>query len=156
MASIAFFVPGIPKPGGSKTAYRDKRTGRINIVDACVGNKDWRATVSLAAAEAMNKAGLAPFLGPLFARFVFFMPRPKDHYRKDGAIRESYLSQQHTCKPDITKLVRAAEDACTGIVWHDDSLIVGHEADKRYVAPNESPGLQCYCVEIVIDDEGGA
>lgn len=35
-------------------------------------------------------------------------------------------------KPDATKLVRAVEDALTGICWRDDAQIVNQDVRKRY------------------------
>jgi hypothetical protein len=42
--------------------------------------------------------------------------------------------QVPTPKPDLTKMVRAAEDAMAGIVWKDDSQVCGQITTKDYAA----------------------
>jgi Holliday junction resolvase RusA-like endonuclease len=37
-----------------------------------------------------------------------------------------------TVKPDLTKLLRAVEDALTGVVWRDDSQIIHQVVNKEY------------------------
>ena len=69
--------------------------------------------------------------GALTVEFVFFVPRPKGHKRKDGTIRDT-APQFPTTKPDALKLARSTEDALTGIVWHDDAQTADIVARKRY------------------------
>jgi Holliday junction resolvase RusA-like endonuclease len=132
--SISFFVPGVPKPGGSKTAFYNKKLGRAMIVDACKGNKDWKTAVKFAAAEAMQGEEL--FAGPVEVRMQFFMPRIKAHYTPKGALRPA-APLYHTGKPDVLKLARSTEDAMTGVVWRDDSSNVAVRFEKYY---DEKPG----------------
>jgi len=128
---ISFFVPGIPRPGGSKTAFFNKKLGRAMIVDACKGNADWRATVRQIGAQAM--AGRDLLRAPLALRIDFCMPRPKAHYRKDGTLKPN-APAVHSTRPDATKLTRAVEDALTGVVWTDDALVWHQEICKFYRA----------------------
>jgi len=128
--SVSFFVPGIPKPGGSKRAFIPKGWKRAIITEDCKGNKDWRASVAQVASEHIY----APFLKDLKVEFTFYMPRPKSHYNAKGFIKGSFLSTPHTKKPDLTKLIRASEDAMTGIVWHDDSQIIEFPRARKLYA----------------------
>lgn len=126
-----FFVPGIPKPGGSKKAFRHAKTGKIIVTDSCKGNKDWRAVVALAATEAFREG---PLTGPLQVEFGFCLLRPKGHFgtgKRAAEIRSSAPTYP-TVKPDTTKLIRSTEDAMTGIVWRDDSQIVIQHGTKVY------------------------
>jgi Holliday junction resolvase RusA-like endonuclease len=133
---IAFHVPSIPKPGGSKRGFVVTPKGggkpRAVITEACKGNADWRASVAHEASIAM--AGAALLRGPLLLSIVFVMPRPKGHYRtgKRSAELRPDAPHYHDKKPDCTKLLRSTEDAMTGIVWGDDSQVAVQNVSKYY------------------------
>ena len=131
-----FRVFGIPKPGGSKRAFMNRKTGRAMIVDTCKDVKAWRDSVVSAYIEAYGKE--QAFDGPLSVKIGFFMPRPKGHYGKRG-IRLS-APEYPTVKPDIIKLTRSTEDALTGFAWRDDCLIVKEELFKLYENGSQKPG----------------
>ena len=49
--------------------------------------------------------------------------------------------QDHVKSPDLSKLLRAVEDAMTHIVFGDDKQIVGFaNSTKRYAGEDELPG----------------
>lgn len=130
---IQFFVPGIPRPGGSKRAFLNKHTGRIIVTEDCKHTKDWRTSVAWAAKENVPE----PLTGPLQVQFTFRLPRPKGHYGS-GKNRNSLKSSSPfwpSVKPDTTKLVRSTEDAMKGIAWIDDSQVVHQTAIKCYGIP---------------------
>lgn len=136
---IRFSVPGAPAPGGSKRAFANPKTGKIVVLDDAKNNRGWRERVSLFAREAMGPA--PPLDGPLAMRLIFVVSRPKGHYgtgRNAAKLRPWAETARPTVKPDVTKLVRAAEDAMTGIVWRDDAQVVMQQAEKRY---GENAGL---------------
>jgi len=145
IASIEFFVEGIPKPGGSKRGFIIRRkSGRqgVSIVDACKKSKDWKALVSTVASRAMSKKGLSPMAGMLLMSVEFYLPRPKSHYvsgKEERGVRDS-APEFHTKKPDLTKLIRSTEDALTGIVWMDDSQVFSQYAMKFYAGRH---GTRC-------------
>jgi Holliday junction resolvase RusA-like endonuclease len=128
---IRFFVPGIPKPGGSKTAYTNKKTGKPIVTDSAgKANKDWRAVVALAGSEVFKY----PLNVPVRLEIIFWMPRPKNHYgtgRNAGVLKPNAPSW-HDKIPDGLKLRRTIEDALTGIAWMDDAQIVIGAEEKRY------------------------
>lgn len=130
--AIQFFVPGIPKPGGSKRAFIIG--GRAVLTDASgKKGKDWRGDVRAVAALAYKDE---PLKCPLRLVVVFTMPRPKAHYgtgKRAGVLRDD-APIWHTSKPDATKLLRSLEDALTGILWADDSLIARQSVRKVYGA----------------------
>lgn len=138
MSRVAFHVPGIPAPGGSKKFVGiGKKSGRAIIIDdAGKRNKDWRAAVAWAGKAAMQ--GRALLAGPLQVRFEFVMPRPKGHFGAKGL--KPSAPAWPTVKPDALKLTRSSEDALTGIVWVDDAQIVKETIEKRYAAPGEASG----------------
>ena len=137
---MTFFIPGTPRPGGSKSAFPTK-SGKIAMVDASgKAGRDWRKTAALFARQAMNGE---PYKQPLKVAFYFFMPRPKKHFRVNakGTYLRDTAPRMHSIRPDTTKLIRSVEDALTGIVWEDDALIVEQHASKRY-APEDQVGCR--------------
>lgn len=135
--AVYFFVPGKAAPGGSKTAFGFKRAnGSIGarIIDAGKNNKQWRAVVSLEAKGAMTAP---PLTGPVVARAVFVVARPKSHLNSKGQVKPS-APPFPTTKPDATKLWRAVEDAMTGIVWIDDAQVIHQSVSKVY---GDTPGV---------------
>lgn len=128
-SEFAFFVPGIPKPGGSKRAFVNKHAGRAALVDMSK-NQDWKASVAHEGYAAIG----APLAGPLEVEFHFVLPRPKSHYRTGkhaGELRPD-APYWHTKPADATKLIRSTEDALKGIAWGDDSQIAKQAASKTY------------------------
>ena len=130
---ISFFVPGLPRPGGSKKAFRHAKTGKIMVVDACARNKEWRAVVALAARQAYNDE---PLTGSLVLSINFYLPRPKGHYGsgKNSEVLKPSAPVYPIVPPDLTKLIRSTEDALTGILWADDAQVVIQYAKKYYGA----------------------
>lgn len=147
---VFFFVPGIAAPGGSKKAYLIPGTRRIRVTDDAKGNRAWRSEVAMAAYKAM--VGRKPCCKPLRVSFQFRVPRPRGHYgsgKNAGKVRSSAPAFPGV-RPDLTKLVRAAEDACTGIVWVDDAQICVQTAVKYYASG--MPGLYVTVKEIEISE----
>ncbi len=131
---LSFTVYGKPEPAGSKTPGRSK-TGGMFVRDSNPNAADWKREVKAAAGPAMGSRELAA--GPLRLEAVFYLPRPKGHYgtgRNAGTVRGAAPAYP-IVKPDATKLLRAVEDALTGIVWRDDAQIVEQLVRKRYGSP---------------------
>ncbi len=126
---IEFTVDGIPAPQGSKT-----RT-KWGMREDNPRTKPWRAAVASEAAAAT--IGREPLTGPLELAAIFYFPRPKSHYRTGKHADQLKPSAPDYCatKPDADKLLRAAADAMTGIVYRDDSQLVRVSARKLYGQP---------------------
>ena len=75
-----------------------------------------------------------PLAGPL-TELLFHRPPPARACGKRG-LRPSAPPYPAT-RPDVTKLLRAVEDAATGLLWADDAQIVTQSAAKRY---GDGPG----------------
>ena len=141
---IEFFVPGIPKPGGSKRAFYNKKLKRAMVVDACAKTKDWKASVQAFAITAFQGS---LFRGPVSLSVEFRMPRPKAHYRTGkhaGELRDD-APYWHTTRPDRTKLLRSTEDALKGVLWGDDCQVCAGEVFKVY---SETPGALIRVTEL--------
>lgn len=130
MNSIAFTVPGQPVPQGAIRPVIAK--GRLRGI-----HKDgkrlqpWRDAVSWGAVRARDRQSI-PFPRPkavsLFA--VFRMRRP-----------QRPKAPWPIVAPDLQHLVRAIEDAMSGILYDDDSQIVRLDVRKEYVKVDQAPGV---------------
>lgn len=144
-ALVSFWVPGQPRPAGSKDtgivtrfdAALGKRVPVLNPASGMpktftrdttgAGGKNWRADVRQAAADALAQAHeLAD--GPLAVRITFFIARPKSHY---GTGRNAHVLKATAARfpsqsklADGDKLSRSVHDALTKLVWTDDSRVV--------------------------------
>ena len=153
--TITFTVYGTPRPAGSKRGFINKHSGRICMVDASGENgRMWRQDVAKAALEAMREQAEGQLLdGPLELVLTFHMPRPKSHYRSGGRILKETSPKWHVHKPDATKLIRAVEDAMTGIVWNDDSQVAVQHVVKCYCEERQLCG--CSVVVRQIEEQAG-
>lgn len=123
MSEVRFRVHGVPAPQGSHKAFMPRGARFPIVTDDCARTRPWRAIVALTAAQ-HRPAELMSGALALTARF--YLPRPKSLPR-----RVEYPAR----KPDLSKLVRALEDALTGIIWHDDAQVVLTLATKHYGEP---------------------
>ena len=130
VSEVSFTVYGSAQPAGSKTVGRTG-DGRTFVRDSAKRGQPWRRQVAQVAGEAMNGGGLLE--GPLLLTVRFTVPRPKGHLGARG-LRPSAPAYP-AVRPDVTKLLRAVEDACTGIVWLDDAQVVEQHALKVYGEP---------------------
>jgi Holliday junction resolvase RusA-like endonuclease len=136
---IELRITGTPAPQGSKKAmpiYRGKKgarefTGKVNLLEQTKKTLDpWRAAVTLQARRQYRRP--APLDVPLSVGMVFLIKRPKSVRRPHPSVT-----------PDLSKLLRAVEDALTDAgVWRDDALVIRyHELAKVYTPAGEQPGV---------------
>src|SRR3990167_4594884 len=111
---IDFFVPGVPVQEGNiafGNGHSYHREGdRL---------KTWRESIAVLALEATRRPMLphvmdwAIWTGPVELHLSFtYKVRTKRDY-----------DQPKVTRPDLSKLVRAVEDALTGVLWVDDDQI---------------------------------
>lgn len=151
---LEFFIPGIPAPGGSKTAFVAKRRDGsivmrpgtnqpiVNVTDAGgKANKEWRKVVSWWGKKFMM--GSKPFPCAMKVEFLFFLRRPNDHFiggnRERGTLKPD-APAYHVSPPDALKFARSTEDALTRILWLDDAQNVRISSEKRFAGPNDQTG----------------
>lgn len=132
MTKVEFRVRGIPVPQGSFTARTDGaghafvvRNNRSNLVA-------WRHSISDEARDAMHL--IPAFRVPVAVSLTFDLAKPVSRPKKDRFPDR---------KPDLDKLIRAALDALTGVVFVDDAQVVKIMARKKWADPvyDEGPGL---------------
>lgn len=125
-------IGGKPATAGSKRAFHSKKTGKTWVTDDCTRGKEWRATVRAACVE--QRVATELYQGPLLLFTRFYLARPKSHYRtgKFASFLKDSAPVFPAGKPDTTKLLRAIEDALTGVLWKDDSQVVFQITSKSY------------------------
>jgi Holliday junction resolvase RusA-like endonuclease len=117
-------VIGSPAPQGSK-----RHVGGGRMIESSRHVRPWREAVKSAAVEAMGEQTLR-LDGPLALVVTFLLKRPL----RPKATRPDRV-------PDVSKLVRATEDALTdACVWTDDARVVDLVARKVYAKPGEPCG----------------
>jgi crossover junction endodeoxyribonuclease RusA len=109
---------------------------RVILTDSNAQLKPWRSVVAL---KAQEHAPETPLTGAIYLSLAFFLPVPKSapKRRRLHAIK----------KPDCSKLVRAVEDAFTGILWADDAQVVQISASKQ-LAYDHAPGVSVHVEEL--------
>lgn len=147
--TIEFWVPGTPATAGSKTPvpiYRGKGRYRQQIGTRVLDGqtkeqrekkKAWRRHVQAMAREAMRESGwcLTNENQALALSLLIVRRRPKDHMREGqyaGLVKDWALELRPITQPDATKVLRAAEDALTGVLWNDDAQIVDQHVHRIY------------------------
>jgi Holliday junction resolvase RusA-like endonuclease len=149
---LDIFVPGVPKPAGSKNAvpvfnrhtkqFVTDRNGRpvVQVRDSAgPSGSAWSDTIAGVVGSAWKSP---PIDEPVALVLEFTMPRPKHHFGRRNGV--PYLKPGspvwHTSTPDTTKLVRRAEDALSALgLWRDDCLVVEQYATKVY---GDRPGVR--------------
>lgn len=131
MTAVRFTVYGIPQPAGSKKGFVNPKSGRVIITDDAKNSRPWKNAVADKAVESVNGSGLLE--GPLWLGVDLYFPRPKGHYGARGL--KPSAPPFPAVRPDVTKLLRAIEDALKGIVWRDDAQVVSQVAVKQYGEP---------------------
>lgn len=127
---ITITVYGTPGPQGSKRFVGHSKSGRGIMVESSAKVRPWREAVKWAAMTVREDAGYYPgsgkgrcLAGAVVVEMIFTLPRPKSAMR--GALPSK--------RPDLSKLVRATEDALTDAgAWEDDARIVDCISGKRY------------------------
>lgn len=116
---VSFYVFGEPISQGSLTSFNDAHGNVRTKHSNATRLKPWRQIV---ADVAQRHASMLS--GAVTLRCTFDLPRPK-------SLAKALLPPM-TKRPDLSKLVRAVEDALTSVMYHDDSQVVEIVAKKRY------------------------
>jgi Holliday junction resolvase RusA-like endonuclease len=121
------FVPGEPRPQGSKKAFQ-RGAGRIVLVEANKHLPAWREqmrkTFEMKMLELDN-----PFVTAVSVSLTFWITRPK-------SVKREYATGTY----DLDKLVRGVLDSLQDKVLTNDNLVVDLTARKNY-ADNHEPGV---------------
>jgi crossover junction endodeoxyribonuclease RusA len=130
--TVEFFVPGKPAPQGSKRAFRNQHSGRIQLTESSKTVGPWRERVAL---TAHNEMGGRPLMGGAVSVLLdFVLPRPT-------STPKTRATPPAVKKPDLDKLARAVLDAITDVVIADDSQVTNLHATKRLAEIGETAGV---------------
>lgn len=147
---ISFVAVGTPKGQPRAKAWFNKAVGSARVYDP--GTADgWKAIVALAAKPHVPPS---PLTGPVTVRLVFWMPRPKGHYRTGKRAHElrDNAPRWHTSKPDADNLAKAVLDVMANIgIWRDDTQVSRLIVEKVY-SRTDKPGC---LVNIEAMEDGG-
>lgn len=133
-------VRGTPAPQGSKKAFRNQYTGRIQQVESSKNVAPWRDNVRQAAIgeilcgcrpDCRDLRSGFPLDEPLLLSVVFTVKKPVGAPKN----RRTWPSG----RPDLSKLLRSTEDALKDAgVFSDDARIVDFDRLAKCY-PNEDP-----------------
>lgn len=141
MTAIWAFIPGKPVPKGSARAF--VRRGRAVVTHANKKTKPWQRR----ATEIIQDTHDGWVLAACEVECVFTFLRPPSHLDKRGEVRKGKPAQ-HTTKPDVDKLLRAALDSITDAgVWPDDSYCVSATGRKFYTSDPAAEGVTITIIE---------
>ena len=93
--------------------------------------------MELAAVEAARDQGWEATDEPMELNAIFFMPRPKAHYRSNGELKPNAPLYCPT-KPDLSNIIKGTEDALeqSGVIARDQ-LIVALQCVKLYAGEED-------------------
>lgn len=130
---IVLNVIGVPAPQGSKTVMPNGHAIEGSSKTGRAKHKSWRAAVTEAALTFVDDTGSAPLDGPITLNVEFrFAPTAGDPHR-----------HRHQVKPDLSKLLRATEDALVDArIIRDDARIWRVSMSKRYASDSEPLGAR--------------
>lgn len=139
----SFRANGIPKGQPRPRAF--SRGGRAAVYDPGTA-EGWKGDVARACAVLEG----VRIHQPLSVTLTFFMPRPKSHYRTNGALKESSPVYMHDKKPDADNLAKAVLDALTNIgAWLDDDQVCELTIRKYWEQPGtHGPGCAIRIAEL--------
>ena len=127
---IKFTVPGKPK-GKARPRFRVVTPkGKKGFVQTYTPKDTQSEEGAIRHFASLAMAGRAPLAGPLIISMCGYMPVPASWSKKLQA--QALAGEIYpTGKPDYDNLAKM-QDACNGIVWVDDALIVDAHIYKRY------------------------
>lgn len=159
--TASFFVPGIPRPQGSKTAIGRLVGGKVKtwLVEGRRANaraefKQWRELVAHHAEVYVQATNFTciPRPVPVSMSLAFALPRPGTHLLRDGK-HLSAVGRRIThpsSRPDLDKLARAVLDALTEVLFDDDSQVCSISLLKVYETDSALSGVQVNCKRLTI------
>ena len=116
-APVSFTIPGRLQPEVKRQVRVGTWTRRVDKPEA----QNWKQKAAVFAAAAMQ--GHALFDEPLHLTVRWYRLKPSGYKRAENWPWK---------RPDLANLLKILEDALTGIVWRDDSLICEEHLSKRF------------------------
>ena len=129
---LKLVIDGVPVPKGRP------RFTKAGVAYTPAKTRAYEKQAAIIADIGMRANGLKMFECPVTVMATAYLQIPKSMTKKDRAeaLSGTLLPAK---KPDVDNIAKAALDGLNGIVWRDDSLIVGLSIKKRY---SERPRLE--------------
>lgn len=131
---IVFFTTGIAMTKGSWKPILNPKTKRIFLIPDSKKLRPWEAAIKASARSAHSGKLLS---GAVSIEVVFFMPRSKSSWKKDGSLVSG--APTFPIVKDVDKLLRAVMDSLTGVIWEDDKQVMHASATKQYIGKPTDP-----------------
>jgi len=134
--NLELTIPGDPAPwqsfqrGGQR---RNRQTGHWEDQSGYANLKAWQEQIQFYLRAKWGDR--EPLSGPVCLDAEFFLPWPQAAPRKRAQAIESWYEAHLVKKPDRTNLYKAFEDACQGILFHNDSQVLRGEPRKDILRP---------------------
>lgn len=127
---LSFYVAGVPVPEGSTKAFLV--AGKPRITHQGGDNlRAWRQRIAHEA-QAVRPQDWRSDASAYEVKAVFIAPRP--------ASVKPWHRVWPTVAPDCDKLLRALDDALTGILWPDDAQVIAVTVFKVYEGAAQAEG----------------
>jgi Holliday junction resolvase RusA-like endonuclease len=126
MTEIKLVVLGEPK-----TQARHRHFTRGTFSGTYDPSKDKKESF---ASIVQSQAPKEPISDIIFLEVVFYMSRPKNHYKtgKNKGILKETAPEYHSGRPDLDNLTKFVQDSLNKIFYKDDALICQLTASKVY------------------------
>ena len=104
--------------------------------------------------QIMEYAPILPISAPIRIMLIFYMPRPKSHFRTGkykNLLKDEYIRKYpsyHTYTPDLDNLVKLVSDALNGVFYKDDSQIAQLKSEKLYCDVEEEPRTEVHIEQL--------
>lgn len=134
MYKVEIEVSGQPQGKGRP---RFTRTGKAYTPDK---TREYESRIQAAAWKAMQEAKLEPTERFVSVEIIAFMEIPKS-WSKVKRMEAEYGALQHTTKPDLDNIVKAALDGMEGAVYASDKQVTSIKAKKMYCHPDRGAVL---------------
>ena len=134
MYKVEIEVSGQPQGKGRP---RFTRTGKAYTPDK---TREYESRIQAAAWKAMQNMKLDMTERFVSVEIIAFMEIPKS-WSKVKRIEAEYGALQHTTKPDLDNIVKAALDGMEGAVYVSDKQVTSIKARKMYCHPDRGAVL---------------
>jgi len=148
--AIKFFVAGRPRTKNKRKAFVVRKKGKV-VGARVVQPEEDKEKQRAFAAVAQDYAPPTPWTCPVRLDLLFVMPiaRSWPKKKRDAAVAGTL---QHTSTPDTSRLTTFVEDALTGVMYLDDSLVVELHASKVF---GHKPGVHVTLTQVEGESSSG-
>lgn len=135
--TLQFIVDGLPKPKrrhGARALYNKVKAKWFASTHPDKRTEGEEAHIAQCAKEVWKRPPVRnPFI--VNVKFYFEVPPSWPKWKREAALAGKYY---HVVRPDEDNLRKAVPDACEGIIWVNDSQIIGGYQMKYYAVESRT------------------